>query len=93
MPKGSNESSKFRSEGGKMYGVNIGCLAGVTEEELARIPITFVGGGDDTFAPPQEPTSRRLDQPPNGGGNYFSYSLSRPPRAYSWWRPIDERGV
>jgi len=26
----------------------------------------------------QQPISRRFDQPPNGGGNYFSYSLSPP---------------
>jgi broad specificity phosphatase PhoE len=36
-----------------------------------------------------KPISRRFDQPPNGGGNYFSYSLS-PPRAYSWWRAIED---
>jgi hypothetical protein len=29
---------------GRMYGVNIGCLEGVSEEELARIPITYVDG-------------------------------------------------
>lgn len=38
---------------GKMYGVNIGCLAGVTEGELARIPITYVDGANDRFAPPE----------------------------------------
>lgn len=32
---------------GKMYGVNIGCLEGVTEEELSRIPITYVDGMHD----------------------------------------------
>lgn len=32
---------------------------------------------------------RQFDQPPNGGGNYFSYSMS-PPKAHSWWRAIDE---
>ena len=37
---------------GKMYGVNIGCLRGATEEELSRIPITFVDGANDRFAPP-----------------------------------------
>ena len=37
---------------GTMYGVNIGCLAGVTEEELARIPITYVDGANDRFASP-----------------------------------------
>ena len=29
---------------GQMFGVNIGCLEGVTEEQLARIPITRVDG-------------------------------------------------
>jgi broad specificity phosphatase PhoE len=32
---------------------------------------------------------RRWDQPANGGGNYFAFTLS-PRRARSWWRPIDE---
>jgi len=34
---------------GKMYGVNIGCLEGVTEEELAKIPITYVDGMHDQW--------------------------------------------
>ncbi|CAN5130112.1 GFA family protein [soil metagenome] len=29
---------------GKMYGVNIGCLSGISEEELSRLPITYVDG-------------------------------------------------
>lgn len=37
----------------------------------------------------QQPISRRFDQPRNGGGNYFPYSLS-PPAAHSGWRAIDE---
>lgn len=32
---------------GKMYGVNIGCLEGITEEELAQIPITYTDGMHD----------------------------------------------
>jgi len=40
----------------------------------------------------QQPISRRFDQPPNGGGKYFSYALS-PRRAYSWWRAIDEQVI
>lgn len=32
---------------GKMYGVNLGCLENVTEEELSRIPITYVDGLHD----------------------------------------------
>ena len=34
---------------GKMYGVNIGCLEGVSEEELSRIPITYVDGMHDRW--------------------------------------------
>lgn len=32
---------------------------------------------------------RRHDQPANGGGNYFSFSLL-PPVVRSWWLPIDQ---
>ena len=32
---------------------------------------------------------RKWDQPSNGGGNYFGFSLN-PREVYSWWRPIDE---
>jgi hypothetical protein len=32
---------------GRMYGVNIGCLEDVTEEELAAVPITYVDGMND----------------------------------------------
>jgi broad specificity phosphatase PhoE len=38
-----------------------------------------------------QPIARRWDQPPNGGGNFYRFSLS-PPKAYSWWRPIDDIG-
>lgn len=34
---------------GKIYGVNIGCLAGVTEEELSKTPITYVDGIHDRW--------------------------------------------
>ncbi len=37
---------------GKMYGVNIGCLEGVSDEEFSRIPITYVDGRNDRFEPP-----------------------------------------
>jgi hypothetical protein len=37
---------------GKMYGVNIGCLEGISEEALSKIPITYVDGGADRFEPP-----------------------------------------
>lgn len=35
-----------------------------------------------------EPIARRWDQPPNGGGNYFGFTLS-PRQVHSWWQPID----
>lgn len=34
---------------GKIYGVNIGCLEAVSEEELSRIPITYVDGMHDRW--------------------------------------------
>ena len=34
---------------GKMYGVNVGCLEGVTEQQLASIPITYVDGMHDRW--------------------------------------------
>jgi hypothetical protein len=37
---------------GVMFGVNIGCLEDVSDDELARIPMTYVDGRDDCFAPP-----------------------------------------
>mgnify|MGYP006383018861 CR=1 FL=1 len=38
---------------GVMYGVNLGCLEDVSEEELSRIPITYIDGRSDAFATPQ----------------------------------------
>ena len=37
---------------GKMYGVNIGCLEDVTEEELSRLQIVYVDGRNDSMEPP-----------------------------------------
>lgn len=34
---------------GKMSGVNIGCLEGVTEEELSKIPVTCIDGLHDRW--------------------------------------------
>jgi hypothetical protein len=34
---------------GRMVGVNVGCLEGVSEEELSRLPITYVDGRDDKW--------------------------------------------
>jgi hypothetical protein len=34
---------------GRMVGVNIGCLEDVSEEELSRIPITYVDGMHDRW--------------------------------------------
>lgn len=38
---------------GQMIGINIGCLEGIGEEELARIPITRVDGMHDRGSPPE----------------------------------------
>jgi hypothetical protein len=37
---------------GVMYGVNLGCLDGISDEELSKIPITYVDGRADLFSPP-----------------------------------------
>jgi hypothetical protein len=37
---------------GKTYGVNLGSLDDVSEAELSRIPIAYVDGRNDCFAPP-----------------------------------------
>ncbi len=34
---------------GKMYGINLGCLSDVTEEELAGLKITYVDGMHDQW--------------------------------------------
>lgn len=38
---------------GKMYGVNVGCLDQLTDKELSELPITYVDGLHDKFAPPE----------------------------------------
>jgi hypothetical protein len=38
---------------GRIYGVNIGCLEGVSEEALSRIPITYIDGLHDRGAAPE----------------------------------------
>jgi hypothetical protein len=37
---------------GKMYGVNIGCIEGVSEKDLAKIPITYIDGMNDQGSAP-----------------------------------------
>jgi hypothetical protein len=37
---------------GKVYGVNVMCLEGVTDEELAGIPVTYVDGRSDNWQNP-----------------------------------------
>ena len=39
-----------------------------------------------------EEIDRRWDQPANGGGNFFRFTLE-PLMAHSWWRPIDEPAI
>ena len=34
---------------GKMYGVNMGCLDEISDEELAKVPITYVDGRNDRW--------------------------------------------
>lgn len=34
---------------GKMYGVNVGCIEGITDEQLSGIPITYVDGLHDRW--------------------------------------------
>lgn len=34
---------------GMMYGANVGCLEGVTEEALSKIPVTHVDGMNDRW--------------------------------------------
>lgn len=38
---------------GKMYGVNVGCLDQLTDKELSELPITYIDGLHDKFAPPE----------------------------------------
>ena len=38
---------------GQMYGVNLGCLEDVSDEELARVPITYVDGRSDSQDAPE----------------------------------------
>ena len=42
---------------GKMYGVNVMCLENVSDDELARIPITYVDGRNDNWQKPPEVVS------------------------------------
>jgi hypothetical protein len=37
---------------GKMYGVNLGCLVDATDEELSKVPITYVDGLRDEQSAP-----------------------------------------
>jgi hypothetical protein len=38
---------------GKMVGINLGCLDDVSDEELARLPITYVDGRNDRQGAPE----------------------------------------
>jgi hypothetical protein len=37
---------------GKMVGINLGCLTDVSDEQLSRVPITYVDGAADRQAAP-----------------------------------------
>jgi hypothetical protein len=37
----------------RVYGVNLGCLEGVTPQELAATPIVYVDGRNDRHSPPE----------------------------------------
>lgn len=37
---------------GKMYGINLGCLTDVNDEELSRVPVTCVDGAADRQSVP-----------------------------------------
>jgi hypothetical protein len=39
---------------GKMYGINVGCLEGLTEAELSQIPITYIDGQTSNWQTPPE---------------------------------------
>ena len=39
---------------GKMYGINLGCLTDVSDEELSRLPITYVDGRNDRWQSPPD---------------------------------------
>ena len=39
---------------GKMYGINLGCLAGVSEAELSRLAITYTDGLHNQWQNPPE---------------------------------------
>ena len=38
---------------GRMIGVNVGCLQGLSDEQLSRIPITRIDGRNDRMQPPE----------------------------------------
>ncbi len=42
---------------GRMYGVNLGCLQDITEEELSRLPIVYVDGMHDRWQSTPEYTT------------------------------------
>jgi len=38
---------------GKMYGINLGCLSDITEEELSGLAVTYIDGRSDRQSPPE----------------------------------------
>jgi broad specificity phosphatase PhoE len=58
---------------------SVGAIAIVSHGAVGTLLYCYLSGNE---------INRRWDQPPNGGGNYFRFSLA--PRTVSdWWRQID----
>lgn len=56
-----------------------GCIAIVSHGAVGTLLYCHLAG---------KPIDRRWDQPANGGGNFFRFTMA-PPRALGWWKPID----
>lgn len=71
----------------------VAAIARLLDAEKTSGPVAFVShGAVGTLlycALAGRKIDRRWDQPQNGGGNYFRFSLF-PRCAYAWWKAIDE---
>lgn len=69
----------------------VGAVRAIAEAEGSREVVIVAHGAVGTLLYCHlagEAISRRWDQPPNGGGNWFRFDW-QPPRVDGWWRPID----